>query len=104
MPGSKVYDEYLAAGRLLPGLDWERYGDCSIVFEHPNMSAREMADGFEATMREGYSWGRILRRTLSTIRHRRSLDVAAGSFFTQYGMHRSIPKVFGQARRRNSDA
>jgi len=98
MPGSKLYDEYLAAGRILPGLDWEHFGDGTVVFKHPTMSAHEMADAFAATMREGYSWGRIWRRTLGTIRQRRSLDVAVGSFFTQYGIHRSIPKVFGKAR------
>ena len=65
------------------------------------MSAHEMADALEATMREGYSWGRIWRRTLSTILQRRSLDVAVGSFFTQYGIHRSLPKVFGKVRQRS---
>ena len=65
------------------------------------MSAYEMTDAFEATMREGYSWGRIWRRMLGTIRQRRSLDVAVGSFFTQYGIHRSIPKIFGKARHRS---
>jgi len=102
MPGSNIYDEYLAADRILPGLDWERFGDGTVVFKHPTMGSQEMEDASEATMREGYSWGRIWRRTLSTIRQRHSLDVAAGSFFTQYGMHRSIPKVFGQVRRRSS--
>jgi hypothetical protein len=28
--------------------------------------------------------------------------VALGSFFTQYGIHRSIPKAFGRGRRQRS--
>lgn len=99
MPGSKLYDEYVAAGRMLPGLHWEHFGDGSVVYTHPTMGVEEMEDAFEATMREGYSWGRIWRRTLGTTWRRRSLDVALGSFFTQYGMHRSVPKAFGRGRR-----
>jgi len=94
MPGSKIYDEYLAQGRILTELSWGRYGGESIVFKHPSMSSEEMFEGNSQVLHEGYSLGRVLSRTFHTIKKRPSLDVAMNSFFTQTSLKRSFREQF----------
>lgn len=90
MPGSPIYDEYLAQGRILTELTWDAYGGNAVVFKHPNMDPENMYSLNSQVLREGFSMGRILRRTFSTFRHRPSPGVALNSFFTQLGMGKAF--------------
>jgi radical SAM superfamily enzyme YgiQ (UPF0313 family) len=104
MPGSPIYREYVEQGRMLPGLDWEQYGGPDVIFRHPLMTEREMFERNAEVMREGYSMGRIVRRTLHTARRRPSLDVARTSFFTQLGLRQAYRQLYVQAARRRREA
>lgn len=95
MPGSQIYAEYLDQGRMLPDRSWEHFGTGHIVYQHPNMSAEEMFGLNAAVMKEGYSMGRILKRTVQAYRHRPSLDVVRDSFVTQLGVRKVYRQVYG---------
>ncbi|MEW6261508.1 MAG: radical SAM protein [Thermodesulfobacteriota bacterium] len=90
MPGSLIYDEYLAQGRLVEGLTWDNYGAAAVVFRHPTMSPAEMRNLNAEVVWEGYTLGRILARAFHTFRHRLSLGVALNSFFTQLGLRKAL--------------
>jgi len=94
MPGSRVYDEYLEQGRIFTDLSWSHYGGESIVFKHPTMSPSEMIAQNSQVLHDGYSLGRVLSRTLHTVRKRPSLDVAMNSFFTQTGLKENFREQF----------
>jgi radical SAM superfamily enzyme YgiQ (UPF0313 family) len=100
MPGSLIYQEYLDQGRLLLDRPWGDYGTGHVVFRHPTMSAEEMYNLNSEAMREGYSTGRILKRTLQAFRHRPSLDVARQSLFTQLGVREMYRQLYGWDRQR----
>ncbi|RLC27696.1 MAG: hypothetical protein DRH32_09945 [Deltaproteobacteria bacterium] len=63
------------------------------------MTAREMFDLNSNVMIEGYSLGRIFKRTLQALRHRFPMDVAAGSFFTQLGLRKAYRQLYRQVPR-----
>ena len=42
----------------------------------------------------GYSLGRILKRTLAATRRRPSLDTAKSSFFTQLGLRKAYRQLY----------
>ena len=94
MPGSKIYDEYLAQGRILTEFPWNHYGGESIVFKHPTMSSEDMFEGNSQVLQKGYSLGRVLSRTFHTVKKRPSLDVAMNSFFTQTSLKKSFREQF----------
>ena len=94
MPGSQIYDEYLTQGRIFPELTWNHYGGNTIVFKHPKMDPEEMYDLNAEVLHDGYSTGRILSRTLHTLRKRPSLGVAMNSFFTQRSLKKSFQQQF----------
>jgi len=99
MPGSQIYGEYLRQGRMLDDRPWDHYGGGYIVYKHPTMSAEEMFDLNAEVMREGYSMGRILKRTLQAMKYRFSLDVAMSSFFTQKGLRKAYRQLYEQTPR-----
>ena len=45
-------------------------------------------------MRDGYSLGRILKRSLVAARNRRSLDTAKHSFFTQLWLRKAYRQLY----------
>jgi radical SAM superfamily enzyme YgiQ (UPF0313 family) len=90
MPGSPIFDEYLQQGRILTELAWDAYGGNTVVFKHPNMDPEKMYALNSQVLREGFSLGRILRRTFNAFRHRPSPGVALNSFFTQLGMGKAF--------------
>jgi radical SAM superfamily enzyme YgiQ (UPF0313 family) len=94
MPGSQTYREYLSEGRIFTDRPWHHYGGGYVVYRHPLMSESEMLALNAQVMREGYSLGRILRRTLVAARHRPSLDIAKGSFFTQLGLRKAYRQLY----------
>jgi radical SAM superfamily enzyme YgiQ (UPF0313 family) len=96
MPGSQIYREYLEQGRIFSDRPWDQYGTGPIVYRHPGMSEREMFEENAAVMTEGYSMGRILKRTARTVRNRPSLGVAMDSFFTQLGVRKAYRQLYGQ--------
>ncbi len=94
MPGSQIYREYLKEGRLFTDRPWDHYGGGYVVYRHPLMSAAEMIALNAQVMRKGYSFGRILKRTVVATRHRPSLDTAMGSFFTQMSLRKAYRKLY----------
>jgi len=94
MPGSQIYREYLKAGRIFADRPWDHYGGGYVVYRHPLMSDTEMLMLNAQVMREGYSFGRILKRTLVATRHRPSLDTAKSSFFTQLGLRKAYRQLY----------
>ena len=61
------------------------------------MSEEEMLALSAEVMIKGYSMGRILKRTLHTVRRRLSMDIAMSSFFTQLGLRKAYRQLY-QAR------
>ncbi len=96
MPGSQIYQEYLKQGRILTDRPWDHYGGGYVVYEHPTMSEGEMIDINGKVMKEGYSTGRILKRTLQAVSNRMSIDVAMSSFFTQKGLREAYRQLYDQ--------
>lgn len=96
MPGSPIYDEYLEQGRILTELSWDAYGGDAVVFKHPSMDPEKMYALNSRVLREGFSMGRILRRTFNTFRNRPSAGVALNSFFTQLGMGKAFRQQIGK--------
>jgi radical SAM superfamily enzyme YgiQ (UPF0313 family) len=94
MPGSQIYREYLSDGKIITDRPWDQYGGGYIVYRHPLMSETEMLALNAQVMREGYSLGRILKRTLLAARHRLSLDIAKSSFFTQMGLRKAYRQLY----------
>lgn len=94
MPGSQIYREYLSEGKILTDRPWDHYGGGYIVYRHPLMSESEMLGLNAQVMREGYSLGRILKRTLLAARRRLSLDFAKSSFFTQVGIRKAYRQLY----------
>jgi radical SAM superfamily enzyme YgiQ (UPF0313 family) len=97
MPGSQTYEDYLAEGRILPNRSWDEYGAGHIVYRHPTMSEQQMLELSAEVMREGYTIGRIVKRTAQAFKHRPSFNVARDSFFTQMGVKKAYRQLFGQA-------
>ena len=92
-PGSQVYKEYLEQGRIYTDRPWDDYGT-SVVFKHPTMSEAEMMRVNAEVMMEGYSMGRILKRTLSGLKNRPSLDFAKSLLFTQLGLRKAYRQLY----------
>jgi hypothetical protein len=90
-----VYKEYLEQGRIYTDRPWDHYGSY-VVFKHPTMSDREMMQLNGEVMTEGYTMGRILKRTLVALKNRPSFDFAESLFFTQLGLRRSYRELYGQ--------
>jgi radical SAM superfamily enzyme YgiQ (UPF0313 family) len=61
MPGTALYDEYEAAGRL-DHRDWARYDTRHVVFEPRHMSRDELMDGYIWMYTEAYASMRALDR------------------------------------------
>ncbi len=96
MPGSPLYREYVAEGRIFPDRPWDHYGGGHVVYRHPVMSATEMLTLNAHVMRRGYSFGRIVKRTAVATKHRPSLDTALGSFFTQLSLRKAYRQLYAQ--------
>jgi radical SAM superfamily enzyme YgiQ (UPF0313 family) len=94
MPGSQIYREYLEQGRILADRPWDHYGGGYIIYTHPTMSKDEMFDLNAEVMREGYSMGRILKRTFQAVSRRISIDIAKSSFFTQIGLRKAYRQMY----------
>ncbi len=60
-PGTKFYDDMMAAGRIEVG-DWGRYDYGSALVRPTHMSAEEMMDGFKYVYQGFYSVPSILKR------------------------------------------
>jgi radical SAM superfamily enzyme YgiQ (UPF0313 family) len=96
MPGSQIYRDYLGEGRIYSDRAWDHYGTGPIVYRHPLMSEQEMFDRNAEVMTDGYSLGRILKRTIQALRNRPSLEVAKDSFFTQLGVRKAYRQLYAR--------
>ncbi|UCH22185.1 MAG: B12-binding domain-containing radical SAM protein [Deltaproteobacteria bacterium] len=97
MPGSPIYDEYLEQGRIFTELSWDHYGGNSVVFKHPTMDPEKMHKLNFQVLRKGFGMGRILSRTLHTVRHRPSFSIAMNSFFTQLALMKGFLFLYEQS-------
>ena len=104
MPGSSIYQEYLAKGRVYQGRPWSEYGGGgeSVVFEHPLMSESEMRAANSEVLWRGYSLGRVLKRTFHAITHGCSTEVAKNAFFMQLGLRKAYHRLYDRGRARPS--
>jgi hypothetical protein len=93
MPGSPIYDEYLAQGRILTELSWDAYGGDAVVFKHPTMDPDQMYALNTQVLHDGFSMGRMITRTFHTFKNRPSPAVVMNSFFTQLGMRRAFRQM-----------
>ncbi|MFQ5771712.1 MAG: hypothetical protein ACE5HX_14355 [bacterium] len=98
MPGSAIYDEYPERGRMFSELSWNHYRGDSVVFKHPSMEPEEMIELYYRILQEGFSMGRILSRTVHTVKNRPSAQVGLNSFFTQVGIRKAIRQQYNQKR------
>ncbi len=96
-PGSQVYQEYLEQGRIYTDRPWDQYGTY-VVFKHPTMSDQDMLRCNGEVMTEGYSMGRILKRTLKAFTDRPSLELAKSLFFTQLGLRKTYRELYERIR------
>lgn len=99
MPGSKVYEEYVDQGRLLPEHGWDHYGSGHIVYRHPTMSPYDMYKANSAVVMKGYSLGRIFKRALLAARYRPSIQTFKVSFFTQLAMKKIFTQFYDNVGR-----
>ncbi|MBE3097076.1 MAG: B12-binding domain-containing radical SAM protein [Acidobacteria bacterium] len=60
-PGTPLFDEYDAAGRILTR-DWAKYTGGTVVFQPKRMTPRELANCQMAAFREFYSWRSMWQR------------------------------------------
>jgi radical SAM superfamily enzyme YgiQ (UPF0313 family) len=60
-PGTPLFDEYEAAGRILTR-DWTKYNGATVVFQPKRMTSRALANCQIAAFREFYSWGSMWQR------------------------------------------
>jgi hypothetical protein len=93
-PGSQVYKEYLEQGRIYTDRPWDHYGGGHAVFAHPTMSEDEMMRANAEVMTEGYTMGRILKRTLQALKNRPSMDFAKSLLFTQFGLRKAYRELY----------
>jgi radical SAM superfamily enzyme YgiQ (UPF0313 family) len=102
MPGSSIYQEYLAKGRVYQDRPWSEYGGGgeSVVFEHPLMSESEMLAANSEVLWRGYSLGRVLKRTVHAITHGCSTEVAKNAFFMQLGLRKEYRQLYDQVQAR----
>jgi radical SAM superfamily enzyme YgiQ (UPF0313 family) len=96
MPGSRIYHEYLEQGRILTEQPWENYGGGAVVFKHPTMNTEQMFYMNGKVMQDGYSMGRILKRTLHSAKKRPSMNMLMASFFTQIGMKKAYKQLYSK--------
>ena len=96
MPGSQIYREYRADGRIFPDRAWDQYGTGPIVYRHPSMSEREMFAASAEVMTKGYSVSRILKRALHAFRNHPTLDALKDSLFTQLGVRQAYRQLYAQ--------
>ncbi len=100
MPGTRLYDDFTAAGRMKPGLDWQDFSLAgnNIVYHHPLLSEQEMVAGAAAAMRDAYSWGRRFKRSLDLLRHNpRPLSFPL-SMIMQHRFKKNFPTEFSHLK------
>lgn len=74
-PGTKYYDDMMAAGRILES-DWSLYDYGSAIVQPVHMTSQQMLDGFQQVYRGFYSVPSILRRMVPP-GGRRALETTA---------------------------
>jgi len=60
-PGTPLFDDYAAEGRILTR-DWSKYNGATVVFEPKRMTARQLANCQMAAFREFYAWPSLWER------------------------------------------
>lgn len=96
-PGSALYDEYKAEGRLITE-DWKLYDGSICVFRPAKISPEKLTDLFWWLYRKVFSWKSILRRTIfnpaflkSPLLHLFALSV--NLHYRKYVMKRVPPNI-----------
>lgn len=63
-PGSSIYNKYLAANKIISH-DWSLYDTRHAVYKHPNITKKELEEGYEYAYKKFYSWPSIFRAAAS---------------------------------------
>ncbi|MEW6077968.1 MAG: radical SAM protein [Thermodesulfobacteriota bacterium] len=93
MPGTRCYDDFLQAGRIKPGLDWEDFSLAgnNIVYHHPALSEAAMVTGARSAMQSAYSFTRMFKRAVDYTRHRPSPISFPLAMILQYRGKKNFP-------------
>jgi radical SAM superfamily enzyme YgiQ (UPF0313 family) len=95
MPGSDVYEEYKAQGRIHEGLPWSEFDNGKIVYDHPLMSQAEMRDANREVMRRAFAMDKIFLRSLYNYDRNRDERKTLAGFFSQLGVRKAFAKIYG---------
>jgi hypothetical protein len=79
LPGTKMYDRYMAEGRIFATHyphDWERYSFVETVYQPRNMSAEQLDKAIYELRHTAASTPWVWRRTLATFLRTRSITSA----------------------------
>ena len=82
LPGSKIYEEMLSAGRIID-FNWSKYDVAHVVYQPANFTAPEMHDTYWQLYRSMYSMRSVLLRSLHTLKTRKLLALV-NSLVVQY--------------------
>lgn len=94
-PGTKIYEDYKKAGRILEKMSWKDYGQRGkMVFRHPTGLEQEFEKRFISSIEENYRLKQIWKRTrkyfwANPTNVRRYLPVLMG----QLGIKKAIPHM-----------
>ncbi|MBM4395854.1 MAG: B12-binding domain-containing radical SAM protein [Deltaproteobacteria bacterium] len=97
-PGSAMYDEMRAAGRLVHE-DWRRYSGSEAVHRPERMTPEALTEGYWRLNERVFSLGSILRRTLfhpRTLRHpgQQAFAFGVNMHYRKYVRRRVPPNIF----------
>jgi radical SAM superfamily enzyme YgiQ (UPF0313 family) len=98
MPGSALYEQYKAEGRLVTE-DYRKYDGSQCVHRPAKISPEKLTEMFWWLYREVFSWKSILQRTLLNPAALKSprlhlLALAVNLHYRKYVMKRVPPNIF----------
>lgn len=98
IPGSAMYDQYKAQGRLVTE-EWSRYDGSTAVFQPVHMSPEELTEMYWWLNQSTFSWRSILRRTLFRGTFSRNPKMHLFAFvvnlhYRRYARRRVPPNIF----------
>ncbi len=90
-PGTKIYEQYLAEGRLITQ-DWDKYNGSTVVFQPRKMTANQLRHAQMAAFHEFYQPGSALHRL-------RILPFKRNSWLANMAIHRGLVHYYSKGGR-----
>ena len=84
-PGTKLYDRLKDENRLLYGEQWERYKRHDVSFKPKLMSAEQLKEGYNWTIKQLFSYPSIFARLSNLLRQ---------GFYTRENFENQMPNLF----------